>query len=93
MLKIKNNVDLKELEKFGFKQQIENGCCNGKRYSNVLWEKQIAFNYGEYVDFQIYESNRILILTVNYEEYFTESGLDFVFDLIQAGLVEKVVEE
>ena len=74
MLKIKDNVDLKELVRFGFKEinyvnvkiyKYENDFCNiiiGK-------DKIIHFNH----------------FTVN-----NTSGLDIIYDLIKADLVEKV---
>jgi len=82
MLKIKDNVDLKELEKFGFKQN--------------------KFNY---YDDEIYIcKDRKIILGIerNYDELdiiagstcieITNELLTKLYDLIQAGLVEKVKE-
>lgn len=64
MLKIKDNVDLKELEKFGFEASE---CPSGAiQYRKTLYED------GDLAYF-IY--------------------IEFLFDLIQAGLVEKVVEK
>lgn len=79
MLKIKDNVDLKELEKYGF----ENFILFCEYYKNV------------------YEFLRIKHLNVNKETkeiYFekleiwqdSRESLDILYDLIQAGLVEKV---
>ena len=59
MLKIKDNVDLKELEKFGFKE-----------FSNIYFSEATSIS-----------KKYRFILT---------SNLDLVYDLIQAGLVEKV---
>lgn len=72
MLKIKDDVDLKELEKFGF---VDNNC-----YCTL---------YGDYADlFVDKEGGRIFIEedTCSYEK---TDVLDVLFDLIQAGLVEK----
>lgn len=71
MLKIKDDVDLKELEKFGFK-------LNGKgqyekRYTLIYKNRKISGRSGDRAHSKIY---------IAYELY----------DLIQAGLVEKVVE-
>lgn len=77
MLKIKDNVDLKQLEKFGFKEinyvnvkiyKYENDFCNiiiGK-------DKIIHLNH----------------FTVN-----NTAGLDTIYNLIKEDLVEKVDEE
>ena len=62
MLKIKDNVDLKELEKFGFEE----------------------FSVIYYHEFVSVDKNGRFIQSNN---------LDLVYDLIQAGLVEKVGEE
>ena len=78
MLKIRDDVDLKELEKFGF-------------------EKGYDFNYGEYWH------NKNCFLNVHYNRVIgmwdsaTIKGcikeFSLLYDLIQAELVEKVVEE
>ena len=74
MLKIKNEVNLKELEKFGF------------RYDDIF-ERYLLMNkyYKSVIDI-IVQKNRLLILG-------TLERLGTLFDLIQAGLVEKVKEE
>lgn len=72
MLKIKDNVDLKELEKFGF--------CK--------YESNYGFSYYAFGDLLINEESRIISLFKIREE-----ELIRFFDLCQAGLVEKVVEE
>lgn len=73
MLKIKDTVDLKELEKLGFEESCD---CYLKHTANAYWfvrkrDRIIGFstNYGEWT--------RILLV---------------LFDLISAGLVEKVEE-
>lgn len=78
MLKIKDNVDLKELEKFGFVEY------HGKyfhrddeSYENVVVQEN------RYISF---ESEEVSICGA-----FIEDKLSILFDLIQAGLVEKVV--
>ena len=83
MLKIRDDVDLKELEKFGFKEI--------KTSNGNIYYFQITKNYAEYVHITIY-NDRYITLDVNYEDYFTED-IDIFYDLIQAGLIEKVVEE
>ena len=75
MLKIKDNVDLKELEKYNIK----------KGYSMF----NMSNIYG-YID----DSNRIFITTKPWWSmdyyYLYEDGENTLYDLIQAGLVEKV---
>ena len=75
MLKIKDNVDLKELEKYGFKHLKE---C--KTYSeDERWGYFEIDEDGEYK-----RSIRIVDdIHSNYE-------LDLLYDLIKDGLVEKV---
>ena len=74
MLKIKDNVDLKELEKFGFHKT--------KMYFN---KKLVDVYDTEDGDLTIRCDNRRLIC---YNMVY-----NLLFDLIQAGLVEKVGEE
>lgn len=69
MLKIKDDVDLKELEKFGFKSN-KNGQYK-KRYTLIYKNRKISGRSGDKGHSKLYTA---------YE----------LFDLIQAGLVEKV---
>lgn len=73
MLKIKDNVDLKELEKFGF---YDNKYC----YSDnpYHFRKILIYKKDRYINF--------------YSEWYGSDFnlIDTIFDLIQAGLVEKV---
>lgn len=85
MLKIKNNVDLKQLEKFGLKKAIEKSLLNTeiKGYKCLLEEGAVFIDN---------RSRNIDLLCnyfgdVNYEDF-----ADVLFDLIQAGFVEKVEE-
>lgn len=85
MLKIKDNIDLKELEKFGFEFNT-NGC--GTEY-------YIKHNEEEY-----YTGYSHIVIIINDKEFPTRKNkekfiprhipLDLLFDLIEAGLVEKV---
>ena len=76
MLKIKDNVDLKELKKYGFKRNY-----NYKFYVNVVCE----FSNNEYI--AIYKQTREISIMTNGWQHEAEILL---FDLIQAGFVEKV---
>lgn len=85
MLKIKDNVDLKELEKFGFKAKYneDTGKIKSYAYENKRIEvanRLIPFwrDYNEYS-----EINR---------EYYDSDIVELLYDLIQAGLVEKAEE-
>lgn len=76
MLKIKDSVDLKELEKFGFHKREDN-CWVLKVYlANVDDDKNF---------YEIAEKDRVIKLTR------LDGELDnTLYDLITAGLVEKV---
>lgn len=79
MLKIKDNVDLKELEKFGFSNDF------GEEYSK--WEASNGFDIGYEID--IY--NRII--RISFSTFDTLIDIDnTLYDLIKADLVEKVDE-
>lgn len=82
MLKIKDNVDLKELEKYGF-SYWENGCGStgySKQYIrgciNIV-EKDNEFN-NHCFDERVIKENQII------------HDLDLLYDLIKDGLVEKI---
>lgn len=79
MLKIKDNVDLKELEKYGFKMVANH------------YEKTIKDNgYGEYVVLTVYEVDRVIGLIVNTDDNVYTENIDIIYDLIKSDLVEKV---
>lgn len=93
MLKIKDNVDLKELEKFGFK-------LDGNTYKNDIGSLKY---FGEHkyiaictIDRKIYEPE-LPILTNRWQELFTsrkpyQKLSKVIYELEQADLVEKVEE-
>ena len=97
MLKIKDNIDLKELEKYLIKLNImdDNECA----YSNVycaIHKKDIDEIKNNCIDdynvmFFINENNEIDYCTYS-EMIDFEFVLDKVYDLIKADLVEKVGE-
>lgn len=93
MLKIKDSVNLKELEKFGFKEN-ENGLYYEKKFSAVCYDGE------EEHKILIYKSKRNIVLEImnndyTYHSFDEELGRieDTLYDLIQAGYVEKVEEE
>ena len=73
MLKIKNNVRLKELEKFGF--------CKDEF-------KEYSITCSLYTIIRIRKGTREIEIP-----YGTDDALNILFDLITAGLVEKVSDE
>lgn len=96
MLKIKDNIDLKELEKFGFYKLNESYM---EPYAfDVKVEKDYSFAEEGFAMLEVDafnvdgEKDRILHLyTTTDDEVWWD--IDIVYDLIQAGFVEKVGEE
>ena len=79
-LRIKQNVDLKELEKFGF-QYVSS------EYYDYYWKKVYLCNdMDDRIIYKILEDGEIQIIRLDGELD------DTLYDLIQAGLVEKVKE-
>lgn len=80
-LRIKDNVDLKELERFGFR----------KSYSCFKYEYD--YTILTIVDYQILiYKDRTIKVTQSSMYQVDNRLLDTLYDLIQAGLVEKVEE-
>lgn len=79
MLKIKENIDLKELEKYGFKNFIL-FCEYYKNVYEFLKIKHLNVNK---------KTKEIYLEKLEIWQDSRES-LDLLYDLIQAGLVEKV---
>lgn len=75
MLKIKEDVDLKELEKFGFV----------KKHTEFYRDIYGVFGYRG--------AKKIIVIDRREIWIYNEEGVDILYDLITAGLVEKVVEE
>lgn len=76
MLKIKDNVDLKELGKYGFKMKYYNGT------KDLVLEYELKDHPHKYQDIIFDFHTRKL--------EFCNWGSDIMFDLIKDGLVEKV---
>lgn len=94
MLKIRDEVDLKELEKFGFEENYLLRTEN-ERFFGL---KQMTENRSYYLDvfFIVNMTSRVLSFETSpyaIQDYEAEDFANVLFDLIQAGLVEKVVEE
>ena len=77
MLKVKDNVSLDQLKKYGFE------------YSNCFKTIDIYDN-GKYI---IIWKDRELLLGADCDEFVNGKVLDILFDMINAGLVEKVDNE
>ena len=78
MLKIKDNIDLKELQKFGFK----------KRYSTYKFSADYKYNNRASISINGAKYSTRKIFCDFWE--INDETLDKIFDLIQADLVEKV---
>ena len=87
MLKIKDNVELKELEKFGFKYVEDKSYKGDFSYCEKL--------IGDNVILRVSEPSRVIYsnITITETTYIFSDGLDILFDLFEKGLVEKVKEK
>ena len=86
MLKIKDNVNLKELEKYGFIKLKDN-----YRKHKYSWKREL--DKGSYYELYINKDNELHICIVGsdyWELRICHKLQDKLFDLIQDGLVEKV---
>ena len=85
MLKIKDNVDLKELEKFGF--EFEKG-----KYLIKSVRKPMPSEYcvKKHLAYSIPSKTRKIKIHKNNICWEYDNGLDIIYDLIKADLVEKV---
>lgn len=79
MLKVKDNIDLKELEKFGLEFKSD---FYKEKESYVIYKED---RYGNsYVKLSINIHTRIIRVSTS------SQVIDTLFELIQAGLIEKV---
>ena len=95
MLKIKDNVDLKELEKFGFEYDEDSDCYVKQIFSQKTKGMFVPFVATGYLIFNNdgtstdYITNRYWDVRKEHKE-----SLNKIYDdLIQAGLVEKVGDD
>ena len=90
MLKIKDEVDLKELEKFGFKRDQD--------HNIVFYTKDKIYDDNmTHSDLIVYDKDRIIKTNLYKKEILSYPGFDInldntIYDLIKAGLVEKIEE-
>ena len=107
MLKIKDNVDLKELEKFGFKPRYNSDTGNilyyykdyfteymlstgeYRHYRIILDPEKVKVESGGWLKKKVIKSNFSYYKPQIYNKVF-DMFVDTLYDLIQAGLVEKV---
>ena len=88
MLKIRENVDLKELEKYGF----VNDEIYGRKVKIKRMMSSKEFN-SEIVEIDLITRQLQIFIDDEYYEIYTKSStLDFIYDLIKADLVVKVEE-
>ena len=103
MLKIIDEVDLKELEKFGFEPRyLENQQFKIPRHIVCYVKKTKDYEFKDFLGNVLTKydggveilcnSRRIYLITEHYVGTEGSFELDLIYDLIQAGLVEKVVE-
>ena len=95
MLRIKDDVDLKELEKFGFKNSKEDTWYLVEANDDYdRFETCIVINPKG-----MFEKNEIIFEISDLDNSEEKSDIDIgaridtLYDLIQAGLVEKIEEE
>lgn len=93
MLKIKDNVDLKELEKYGFKK-VGDFYIREYEFEQIIDYYQTCYirirnlpNYAYYKEIQDCGKDKLGFVHQNYEDIGLE---DKIQDLIKADLVEKV---
>lgn len=94
MLKIKDSIDLKQLERFGYKV-IDWNCVVERPYDVPLCTKMIKrYNKKKNVHFlDVYIENRIIKLIDVYYTFWIERqnvAKKYIQDIIDAGFVEKV---
>ena len=85
MLKIKDNVDLKELEKFGFEYEKEH---------SIYSERYIYTNERDTQRIEVIVNDREICVEDISGNYFlgaiVDEALTVLYDLIKADLVEKI---
>ncbi len=99
MLKIKDNVDLKELEKYGatFYYDFYDGKINeiwfvdDKEEGNSFWFK-LKFKKTVITEGLLFKKREEVFLLEPVEKHNYYNKVDLLYDLIQAGLIEKVGE-
>lgn len=83
MLKLKDNVKLKELESFGFKKYI----TSNREVYGIKTQCKARWKTADKLFITVDKYSKIIRFTN------PTKSCNVLFDLIQAGLVEKIVEE
>ena len=88
MLKIKDNVDLKELEKFGFKPKYDVDTGELEKMIILCDNYDLHERFDDGAIIKVYNFNRVLC----FGTYYNTNGVitETLYDLIKANLVEKV---
>lgn len=84
MLKIKNNIDLKELEKYGFQKGYKMFCINDEPRIIVAIVDDKRKLGMQYSDSAWWDNNYWYLYDYNHDK---------IYDLIKADLVEKVSDD
>ena len=98
MIKVKDDVNLKELEKFGFKPKYDENTGELKEYYKEYCEKINESMYSEKIGFYIKKEKRLFSTKIQccgyvwniFSERFGGQMMNLLYDLIKADLVEKV---
>lgn len=85
MLKIKDNVDLKELEKYGFEYK--------KSKTNIIYYNLGKDELGSNNRIVVIKKDRDMEVDISTDLKGYSEELEVLYDLIQAGLVEKASED
>ena len=94
MLKVKDNVDLKELDKFGFKPRYDEYTGKINAYvkiseTNSAIGLKVKHISNKAPSFRIFKKRTDLWVVGPLREYL---DVDTLYDLIQAGIIEKYKE-
>lgn len=81
----REKIDLKELEKFGFEPMQEN--YRGDKY---IWKRESNYQFEEEYYYIYINKNNYIRIVVNGNCVIAGKLQDKLYDLFQAGLVEKV---
>jgi hypothetical protein len=98
MLKIRDGVDLKELEKFGFKPKYDENTGELIEYYKEYCEELENARYYEKIGFHIIKKKRLFVtkreccggLWDIFSKRFGDEIMNLIYDLIKKDLVEKV---
>lgn len=85
MLKIKDNVNLKELENYGFEKR--------KSKTNIIYYNLGKDELGANNRIVVIKKDRDMEVDISTDLKGYSEELEVLYDLIQAGLVEKVSED